>query len=107
MHNHKTKSKQLIKVSGYWVIRVPKGKAPITYYVEPYSYKRKSTKGIKHKKHLPIRAYPKKKFPPVPKGYVLDKHYDIEPPMFDPEEDRFRYTYKIEALVEYQGRYLM
>ena len=97
----KKKSKKLvtIRVRGHWVIPDTPGKR--AYYVKPYKYTRKPTKGKKHKKHLPIRVYPGKKTPPLPKGYVLDKHYDVSE-----REGRVVYTYKLEALVEYQGRYL-
>lgn len=91
-----------VKVPGHWVFKTPKGKAPVTYYVKPYKYKRKSQAGKKHKKHLPIRVYPGKRIPPTPKGYVLDKRYDLIE-----ADERVVYTYKIEALVDYQGRYLM
>ena len=94
---------QTIHVTGHWVFpsdeRILQGRK--AYYVGPYTYKRKVFKG-KRKKRLSIRVYPGKKIPPTPKGYVLEKHYDIEEP-----EERVVYTYKIEALVEYQGRYLM
>ena len=99
----KTKPKIItVKVPGHWVYKVAKGKAPVTYYVKSYKYKRKSQVGQKHKKHLTIRVYPGKKIPPTPRGYVLDQHYDITE-----ADERVVYTYKIEALVDYQGRYLM
>jgi hypothetical protein len=89
-----------IKVPGHWVIPDVPGKR--AYYVKPYKYTRKSSKGKKHKKHLSVRVYPGKRIPTPPKGYVLDKHYEISE-----REGRVVYTYKIEALVEYQGRYLV
>jgi hypothetical protein len=97
----RTKSTKTVKVSGHWVfIKAKPGKAPVTYYVKPYKYERKPAKKVR-KKHLPIRVYPGKKIPPTPPGYVLDKHYDITE-----ADERVVYTYKIEVLVEYQGRYL-
>jgi hypothetical protein len=97
----KKKPKKLvtIRVPGHWVIPDTPGKR--AYYVKPYKYVRKSGKGKKHKKHISIRVYPGKRIPTPPKGYVLDKHYDISE-----REGRVVYTYKLEALVEYQGRYL-
>jgi hypothetical protein len=93
------RKRKLIKihVNGYWRV-APKG---YTYYVKPYNYKRRSQKGTKHRKHVVIRLYPGKKIPPVMPGYVLERHYDISEP-----EERITYTYKIEALVEYTGRYV-
>jgi len=91
-----------VKVPGHWVFKTPKGKAPVTYYVKPYKYNRKSQVGQKHKKHLTIRVYPGKKIPPTPKGYVLEKRYDLIE-----ADERVVYTYKMEVLVEYQGKYIM
>jgi hypothetical protein len=105
-----------IKVPGHWVIPDTPGKR--AYYVPPYEYTRESTKGKKRiptkgKKRIPTPRKPtkgkkriptkgKKRIPTPPEGYVLDKHYEsVE------REGRVVYTYKIEALVEYQGRYLM
>jgi hypothetical protein len=108
-----------IKVPGHWVIPDVPGKR--AYYVPPYEYTRESTKGKKReptkgkkreptkgkkreptkgKKREPTKG--KKREPTPPEGYVLDKHYEIIE-----REGRVVYTYKIEALVEYQGRYLM
>jgi hypothetical protein len=103
---------QTVKVHGYWHTVSDtewlKGKRP--YYVKGYKYKRKSSKGITHKKHLDVTLRPGKEIRYTPKGYVLEKHYryfEDNPEAKEEPALRVVYTYKIEALVEYQGRYLM
>ena len=83
-----------------------KGKRP--YYVKGYTYKRKSTKGIK-RKPKPIDERAELGYESL-KGYVLEKHYRYFEDYPDAKEEpplRVVYTYKFEAIVEYQGKYLM
>jgi hypothetical protein len=100
----KQTAKQTVRVQGHWVYPLGfnrDGSPKKGYYVKPYKYQRKSTKGKPHKKHLTLRDYPGRRHPPVPKGYVLDYTIDTTE-----AEERVTYTFKIEALVEYQGRYV-
>ena len=99
----KKRKLQTIKVPGHWVFPSDKAiaKGRKAYYVKPYAYKRESQVGAKHKKHLPIRVYPGKRLPPTPRGYVLDQVWRESA-----ADERVVYTYKIEALVQYTGRYV-
>jgi hypothetical protein len=102
--SHKTPSKQTIKVPGHWVypLGFRKDGAPKKgYYVRPYKYERKSTKGKKRAQKPQPKLLERVK---VIGGvrYVLDEHFEFSEP-----EERVVYTYKIEALVEYSGRYTM
>jgi hypothetical protein len=81
-----------IKVPGHWVIPDTPGRR--AYYVKPYKYRRKSNKGIKRKKKIAPHG--------PPKGYALAERIEVSEP-----EGQVRYVYKIEALVEYQGKYLV
>jgi hypothetical protein len=93
----KTTSKT-IKVHGHWRVTG----TGITYYVRPYKYTRKVlTETERKKKPVVITDYPGRKLPPVPPGYRFVKRYVISEP-----EGRVVYTYKIEILIEYSGRYL-
>jgi hypothetical protein len=101
---------QTVKVPGYWHTVSDaewlKGKRP--YYVKAYTYKRKSTKGIK-RQPKPVDERAELGYESL-KGYVLEKHYRYFEDNPDAKEEppiRVVYTYKFEAIVEYQGKYLM
>ena len=100
MRTKKTKKPQptrKTKVKGYWVFRKPvKGKAPVSYYVEPYKRKKAKRRKIPDKaKHVEEQS----KSPPLKPGWV---RYESEEP-----EERVTYTYKIQILVRGDYKYRM
>lgn len=88
----KTKSsKRKTEVKGYWVFRKPeKGKAPVSYYVEPY--KRKKVTAKRRKILAKARHVEAEVKNPLRPGWV--RYEFIEP------EERVTYTYKAEILVD-------
>lgn len=104
MRIKKTKKTQQTKlktlVVGYWVFRKPvKGKAPVSYYVEPYKRKTVSKKRaaiLKKARHVEAEA----KAPILKPGWrrVSDA---------TEAEERVTYTYKVAILVMANYKYMM
>ena len=94
-----TPAKRKIAVAGYWVFRKPvKGKAPVSYYVEPSKRKKVSKKRLailKKARHVESAS----KAPVLRPGW---KRYQFSEP-----EERVTYTYKVEILVRSDYKYNM
>jgi hypothetical protein len=92
-------TKRKTEVSGYWVHKKPiKGKAPVSYYVEPYKRKKVSVKRRKilaKARHIEAQA----KAPALRPGW---HRYE-----FVEAEERVTYTYKVEILVHSDYKYNM
>jgi hypothetical protein len=92
-------TKRKLEVKGYWVFRKPvKGKAPVSYYVEPYKRKKVSKKRtaiLKKARHVEATA----NLPVLKPGWVRYEAEELE--------ERVTYTYKIEILVNANYKYPM
>lgn len=98
----KPKTTQTIKVPAHWVFPKPvKGREPKAYYVKAYKYERKN------KPKASSAPKKKKTLGPKPIRYVNGKRYKLKERIHSVgSEERVVYTYKIEALVEYQRKYV-